>query len=312
MRFVDLTGRKFGRWNVRKSATKENGRTRWHCDCDCGTPAIVYGNTLIRGTSTSCGCARLEKLTDNLVGKEFADRIVVARAKTPKGQRGSFWRCNCKKCRKMSTVDGGDLKRNIACQCSRGIDETGKRYGLLRVLWLSRRKKGDKDWYWRCECDCGRKVTVSGNHLRSGHTRSCGYCLAKRERNQFGQFMAAAGDDGATFSHPIIANQIVKPETTTETEPSVKPETTDAAPVPKLTTPSLIPSPVIPSTPAETIPTDGGDGASGHKHYAQAKHEKWKSLKETMSYQEIVIRHKDDTGETVTVSAVKMALKRLK
>lgn len=31
---------------------------------------------------------------------------------------------------------------------------------------------------WLCECDCGNETTVSGQHLRSGNTKSCG-CLAK-------------------------------------------------------------------------------------------------------------------------------------
>lgn len=34
---------------------------------------------------------------------------------------------------------------------------------------------------WRCRCECGEVVTVSGAHLRNGTTQSCG-CLA-RERS---------------------------------------------------------------------------------------------------------------------------------
>lgn len=31
---------------------------------------------------------------------------------------------------------------------------------------------------WLCQCDCGNEVTVSGNRLRSGNTKSCG-CLRR-------------------------------------------------------------------------------------------------------------------------------------
>ena len=28
--------------------------------------------------------------------------------------------------------------------------------------------------FWNCKCDCGNEVIVAGNHLRTGHTTSCG------------------------------------------------------------------------------------------------------------------------------------------
>ena len=34
--------------------------------------------------------------------------------------------------------------------------------------------------YWLCRCTCGLETVVLGNHLRSGHTRSCG---AVKEHN---------------------------------------------------------------------------------------------------------------------------------
>jgi len=33
---------------------------------------------------------------------------------------------------------------------------------------------------WLCQCDCGNEVTVSGNNLRSGNTKSCG-CLLREQ-----------------------------------------------------------------------------------------------------------------------------------
>jgi len=60
------------------------------------------------------------------------------------------------------------------------IDRTGKRYGRLVVLRLFKiriREKG-KSSLWLCLCDCGKKTKVSGGHLNSGHTQSCG-CYGK-------------------------------------------------------------------------------------------------------------------------------------
>ncbi|ABI46114.1 bacteriophage protein homolog [Synechococcus sp. CC9311] len=33
---------------------------------------------------------------------------------------------------------------------------------------------GQKRRAWLCKCDCGGEIVVSGKHLRSGHTQSCG------------------------------------------------------------------------------------------------------------------------------------------
>ncbi len=54
------------------------------------------------------------------------------------------------------------------------IDEAGKRYGRLTVIKRVGNRRGKACWL--CLCDCGNKTIVRGDHLRSGHTRSCG-CL---------------------------------------------------------------------------------------------------------------------------------------
>jgi hypothetical protein len=51
-------------------------------------------------------------------------------------------------------------------------DETGKRYGKLKVLCLDETRGGQP--YFSCRCDCGRELSVRGANLRSGNTGSCG------------------------------------------------------------------------------------------------------------------------------------------
>jgi hypothetical protein len=53
----------------------------------------------------------------------------------------------------------------------------GQKFNRLLVI---ERAENDKDGnaFWWCLCDCGEKVRVKGQSLRSGHTKSCG-CLQK-------------------------------------------------------------------------------------------------------------------------------------
>lgn len=52
------------------------------------------------------------------------------------------------------------------------INLVGKKYSLLTVVSYM----GNSNW--RCDCECGRFTFVNGDHLKTGHTKSCG-CIRK-------------------------------------------------------------------------------------------------------------------------------------
>lgn len=60
MRFIDLTGKKFGRLIVLKRAENKGTKTAWLCKCDCGNEKIVSGDKLKTGNTKSCGCLNKE------------------------------------------------------------------------------------------------------------------------------------------------------------------------------------------------------------------------------------------------------------
>ena len=62
MPIIDLTGQRFGRWVVLKKAPPrpQKGGSYWVCQGDCGTVSEVYGKSLRKGSSSSCGCWRKE------------------------------------------------------------------------------------------------------------------------------------------------------------------------------------------------------------------------------------------------------------
>lgn len=63
------------------------------------------------------------------------------------------------------------------------VDLTGKKFGKLTVIKRDENKyrSGKPVTMWECRCDCGNEITVEGNSLKTGNTRSCG-CLAKEPK----------------------------------------------------------------------------------------------------------------------------------
>jgi hypothetical protein len=51
-------------------------------------------------------------------------------------------------------------------------DLTGLKYNYLTVISLKERK--NSKGYWNCICDCGKECLVEGQHIWTGHTKSCG------------------------------------------------------------------------------------------------------------------------------------------
>lgn len=85
-RYVDLTGKKFGRWTVMNITDKrtKNRTIIWHCKCDCGNEKDVDGYTLKSGQSKSCGCLNREMAAErcrqkriDLTGQRFGKLVAL-------------------------------------------------------------------------------------------------------------------------------------------------------------------------------------------------------------------------------------------
>lgn len=65
-KYVDLTGKRFGRLVVLERNGSNNKRiTIWKCLCDCGNITSVIGTSLRRGATRSCGCLCREKVVQS-------------------------------------------------------------------------------------------------------------------------------------------------------------------------------------------------------------------------------------------------------
>lgn len=56
-------------------------------------------------------------------------------------------------------------------------DLSGRKIGKLTVIKKS--NKSNRRLYWDCICDCGKQITVKGDHLRQQNQLSCG-CLSSK------------------------------------------------------------------------------------------------------------------------------------
>ena len=108
--------------------------------------------------------------------------------------------CQCE-CGNSTIVSGDNLRRNhtLSCGClqkesaqKRAIDLTGQRFGKLVVI--EKADVIDRQYYWWCQCDCGKIIRVLGNSLKQGRTKTCGCENSKKPddltNQQFGKLTA--------------------------------------------------------------------------------------------------------------------------
>jgi hypothetical protein len=64
-RYVDLSGKRFGRLLVLRYSHSHNGKAKWLCRCDCGIEKTCFGSVLRdkNRTMQSCGCFNRERST---------------------------------------------------------------------------------------------------------------------------------------------------------------------------------------------------------------------------------------------------------
>lgn len=186
---VDLTGQKFGKLTVlERTQELQDGYYVWKCRCSCGNETLVNTKRLKRGTVKDCGCvssdsARKGPVAEDLTGQRFGQLTVLHRVKNRNGR--VCWACRCD-CGKLHSATAHDLKegRVRSCGClshktGQGvIDLTGRRYGRLTVVEMTKGRDKRGSVIWRCRCDCGGEICVSENGLVHGNYRSCG-CLKK-------------------------------------------------------------------------------------------------------------------------------------
>ncbi len=73
-KFLDLTGHKYHRLTVLHYSRKQNQKTMWLCQCDCGNKVEVSTNNLRhkKNPVKSCGCFKIDKMsTHGMTGSKI-------------------------------------------------------------------------------------------------------------------------------------------------------------------------------------------------------------------------------------------------
>lgn len=207
---IDLTNKKIGKLFIEREATPQEKNNRpgayWVCKCDCGNIVVKNGQGLRKGQTTSCGCDLSEKLKKrprqdfiDETGNKYGLLTVLERDYKEEEKHNNkgytYWKCKCD-CGNIVTIGRSSLKngQTKSCGCLRKKvmaqrmsdpnnhyykNEIGNKYGKLTVI----EKIYDNGLKWKCLCDCGNEIIVSGNSLRMGNTSSCG-CLG-RSKGEF-------------------------------------------------------------------------------------------------------------------------------
>jgi len=132
---LDLTGKKFGHWTVLRFDHLHNEESKWLCQCDCGKVKVIYGSSLVKGTSTSCGCGRRLDLTGKTFGKL---RVISFHSMDERG--GSNWNCKCS-CGNSTVAYGPQLNFGLINSCGCLQKEHAKKIG--------RANSGENNPGWR-------------------------------------------------------------------------------------------------------------------------------------------------------------------
>ncbi|MEG2251351.1 MAG: hypothetical protein RR967_07825 [Anaerovoracaceae bacterium] len=164
MKFIDITGMKFGMWTVIERAKNDKyNLTRWICKCDCGNEAVVNGNSLKRGGSKGCGCSRYKEMRKEEIEKRYG-KLVVIRGSHVSEDKRMMYLCKCDCGNELITrIDSLKRGTTVSCGC---ISKEKARENQRKMVNIGRFK--------------GTKVQNLNNNISS--TNTSGYKGIRRAK----------------------------------------------------------------------------------------------------------------------------------
>lgn len=182
----DITNQRFGHLiALYPLEEKHQGRTVWHCCCDCGNEKDVVVTNLTTGITTSCGCKHTPK-----PGTRTGNLTVIRSQPHPFkfGCKLIISKCDCgnrialteEEYNTVTDCGAGSLEKPSFWKCNL----VGEQYGQLYVRRYAgiTKKPGV---LWECVCSCGNTRIVSTDDLHRGRVTTCEKCFTRKPRNDW-------------------------------------------------------------------------------------------------------------------------------
>lgn len=157
----------------------------------CDALGVKYTTFTDRERATLLQVAETDPRFNIFTGQRFG-RLTAIEEDSQRQHSSVKWICRCD-CGRTVSVSGQSLRNGAtrSCGCLRSeerkeevIDLTGKRFGNLVVIGQDSERDRFNRIKWICKCDCGNVISIIGQSLRTGNTKSCG---CKRNEDLTGQ-----------------------------------------------------------------------------------------------------------------------------
>lgn len=118
--FINETGKKYGSLTVLEPIRrKQDRKTMWKCQCDCGNIIICSGSDLRSNKRTSCGkhCNNIKK---EAPGTIYGFLKILKQDPTPAknyADKCIHWICECLNCGNIVSISGKNLRNGDTCSC---------------------------------------------------------------------------------------------------------------------------------------------------------------------------------------------------
>lgn len=191
-----LVGQKFGRLTVLKQAPSRGGKKAWECRCDCGNTCIVIETNLKNGNTQSCGCYRLDRVSETkYIHGEAGGKYVGPRTRLYRCWSNMHSRCYNPNVRSYHDYGVKGIRVCDEWHEFTKFAEWAHTYGYRDGLTIER-KDPHRDY---CPENC-EWITLSENSKRA-HVKSCwGKNLITGEYVEFTGIRDFAAERGLSYS----------------------------------------------------------------------------------------------------------------
>lgn len=159
----NLMGMRFGRLVVIGTAEQNSqGKTQWFCECDCGTKKAIGAVRLIDGSTTSCGCYKMERIKEGSTTHGHTTSGVISRTYNVWSKMLS--RCNDPNLEAYEKYGGRGIK---VCERWHKFENFLADMGEI-PKGLTIERKNNNLGYFKDNC-CYADMKTQSNNRRSNH-----------------------------------------------------------------------------------------------------------------------------------------------